>query len=293
MKKVIVTGATGFIGRYTLQLLKNRGFEVHGISSRAIAIPGVKMHQVDLLKPGEVEVLMQSVNPSHLLHFAWITAPGVYWNSPDNERWLESSLRLVKSFQEAGGQRVVMAGTCAEYDWSFGICHESKTPLNPTSLYGQCKKELLCQLQKTDIDMAWGRIFFLYGPHEPEKKLIASVICSLLKGETALCSHGNQKRDFLHVQDVADAFATLLDSDLQGAINIGSGQPVTLKSLCLKVGELLGLSEKIVFGAIPSPANEAPLITADVKRLNNELGWKPTMDVDAGIQNAIAWWKSQ
>ena len=103
-------------------------------------------------------------------------------------------------FKEQGGQRAVFAGTCAEYDWSDGICSETKTLLHPTTLYGSCKKELFETLKNMKLDWAWGRIFHLYGPDEPQKKLTASVILSLLKGENALCSHGTQERDFLHVQ---------------------------------------------------------------------------------------------
>ena len=291
MKKVLVTGANGFIGRQCLPFLLGRGFEVHAISSKASMSDILHVHQLDLLEDQQVEELIKRVRPSHLLHFAWVTTPGIYWNSPDNHRWLKASLHLAHVFKKQGGQRAVFAGTCAEYDWSYGVCSETTTPLNPTSLYGNCKKELFEELKKIDLDGAWGRIFYLYGPNEPQKKLTASIILSLLKGENALCSPGNQERDFLHVQDVASAFAALLDSSIQGAVNIGSGSPVKLKSISMKIGEKLGMPEKVILGAFPALPNDPPLLIADVKRLDNELRWKPMWNLDAGLDQTIQWWK--
>jgi nucleoside-diphosphate-sugar epimerase len=293
MKKVLVTGAAGFIGRQCLQQLVERGFEVHGIfsSSSNCEIPNVQMHKLDLLEGQYVDELIKKVRPSHLLHLAWVTTPGILWNSPDNHRWAEASLGLAHMFKDQGGQRAVFAGTCAEYDWSYGICSELNTPLNPTTLYGSCKKELFENLKMMDFSCAWGRVFHLYGPYEPQKKLTASVILALLRGENALCSYGNQERDFLHVQDVARAFVTLLECSLQGAVNIGSGSPVKLKSLCLKIGEKLGMSERLIFGAIPAPKDDPGLLVADVKRLYEELQWRPIWDLDTGLDQTIQWWK--
>lgn len=293
MKKVLVTGAHGFIGRQCLPLLVKQGFEVHGISSTTSScdIAEVKMHKLNLLEDQQVEELMKSLQPSHLLHFAWITTPGILWNSMDNHRWVESSLFLIRKFKAYGGQRAVFAGTCAEYDWSYGICSESTTPLNPSTLYGTSKKELFEKINTMDLDWAWGRIFHLYGPNEPQKKLTASVILSLLKGDNALCSPGTQERDFLHVQDVARGFVALLESSVQGAVNIGSGSPVKLKDLCLKIGEKLGMPEKLIFGALQAPKNDPTLLIADVKRLDNELKWKPIWNLDTGLDQTIQWWK--
>ena len=293
MKKILVTGANGFIGRQCLQPLIEAGYEVHGIYTTSLKseISEVQMHKLDLLEDGQVNALMKNLRPSHLLHFAWVTTPGILWNSPDNLRWVQASLSLIRKFRDQGGQRVVLAGTCAEYDWTYGTCSETNTPLNPATLYGRCKKELFENLKTIDLDWAWGRIFHLYGPYEPQKKLTASVICSLLKGENALCSHGKQERDFLHVQDVAHAFVALLEGSLQGAVNVGSGVPVSLKSLCLKIGEKLGMPEKVIFGALPAPKDDPALLVADVKRIYNELQWRPKWDLDTGLDQTIAWWK--
>ena len=231
----------------------------------------------------------------HLLHFAWFTTPGEYWAARENLDWVRASLDLLQAFEERGGKRVVMAGTCAEYDWRYGYCSEQITPLAPATLYGMCKHSLQIVLdsfaRQTGLSAAWGRIFFLYGPHEHPSRLISSVIISLLKGQPARCSHGNQIRDFLYVEDVADAFAALLESNITGSVNVASGCPVVLKDVIYKVGEKLGRKDLIQLGVLPVSSHEPYLLVADIGRLTSEVGWLPKCNLDGGLDKTIAWWK--
>jgi len=187
MQRVLITGATGFIGRQCLLPLSRCADEVHAVSrSGARFPPGIRSHAVDLLDPVQAAALVARVRPTHLLHLAWITTPKVYWTSPENLRWVEVSEELLRAFAGHGGERVVMAGTCAEYDWSLGHCDEATTPLKPGTLYGECKDRLRATLEtfarRTGMSTAWGRVFFLYGPHEHPNRLVSSVIRSLLAG---------------------------------------------------------------------------------------------------------------
>ena len=136
-KRVLVSGAGGFIGRWSVPALLGLGYEVHAVLSGNAGrdvpeqLEDAKIHFADLLDDSAIDELTSDVRPSHLLHFAWIATPGVYWNSEDNFRWLAASERLLRSFRAHGGNRVVMAGTCAEYDWSrVEVCDElSSAPL--------------------------------------------------------------------------------------------------------------------------------------------------------------------
>ena len=297
VKKVLVTGATGFIGRHCLPFLLEKGYEVHAVSSRGSIDDFSDIHweRADLLDPGQVSGLMARVKPSHLLHFAWVTTPGTYRTSLENLRWVRSSLDLLEGFVKSGGRRAVVAGTCAEYDWRYGYCSEQITPLLPTTFYGICKLSLQKMFEafarQSGVSSAWGRIFFLYGPHEHAGRLVPSVVCSLLRGERARCSQGNQVRDFLYVQDVADAFVTLLERDVMGIVNIASGSPVALKDIVHKIAEKLNRKALIQLGDASTSADEPPLVVADVRRLNNQMGWSPRFDLDQGLDQTITWWQ--
>jgi nucleoside-diphosphate-sugar epimerase len=299
MKKILITGASGFIGRHCLPILLTRGYEVHAADSRPSTdnLPDVCWHQVDLLNSLETRRLMGEVRPKHLLHFAWFTTPGGYWTARENLDWVSASLDLLQAFEEHGGTRVVMAGTCAEYDWQYGYCSEQITPLVPATLYGISKHSLQIMVEafarQSGLSAAWGRIFFLYGPHEHPSRLIPSVIISLLKGEPARCSHGNQIRDFLYVQDVADAFVALLESNASGAVNVASGCPIALRDVINNIAEQLGRKDLIQLGILPVPANEPQLLVADVSRLTNEIQWLPKYNLDRGLEQSVAWWKSR
>src|ERR1044072_871931 len=219
MKKVLVSGASGFIGRHCLPILVARGYEVHAVATKPQADleAAVTWHFVDLLDGEMAANLIRDMNPTHLLHLAWYAVPGKYWRATENLDWVAASLNLVKAFAREGGKRVVIAGSCAEYDWSDGWCSESTTLLAPATLYGACKHALRVMVdayaRQSNLSFAWGRLFYLYGPYEQPQRLVSSVIRSLLLDERAQCSSGEQKRDFLFVQDAASAFTALLDSD--------------------------------------------------------------------------------
>ena len=297
MKRVLVSGATGFIGRLTLPMLLEKGYEVHGISCHR-DIPearGIRWHRADLLDSDQVSELIPRIAPTHLLHLAWNATPGVYLSTPDNVAWLRSGLQLMQLFEQSGGERFVGAGTCFEYDGDYGYCREHVTPIKPSSLYGSCKHALQLTLsslsQQASFTSAWGRIFFLYGPHEYQSRLVPSVIRALLRGEQAQCSSGSQIRDFLHVQDVAGAFVALLESDATGPINIASGKPISLADLIRTIGRQLERPDLIALGALPDRANEPRVLLGDVSRLTSEIGFVPEYDLETGIQDAISWWR--
>jgi nucleoside-diphosphate-sugar epimerase len=296
MKKVLVTGGSGFIGRHCLPVLVANGYEVHAVSIISEdPIPHIHWHVVDLLNPGEVNKLIVKVKPTHLLHLSWYMVLGKYWTSLENIRWVQASLELLRVFAANGGKRVVMAGTCAEYDWKYELYSEQTTPLVPATLYGACKHALQVMVdafcKQTGLSYAWGRIFFLYGPYEHPDRLVSSVIRSLLQGEPARCSHGNQIRDFLHVEDAAYAFVTLLDSDMEGAVNIGRGTPVAIREVVEIIGDQLHGKHLIQLGVLPAPPNDPPALIADTHRLKS-IGWLPKYDLKTGLEQTIAWWKT-
>jgi nucleoside-diphosphate-sugar epimerase len=305
MRKVLITGAGGFLGRHCLPHLAARADEVHAVvrpDSPPMALEAscqfhtVHVHRANLLDPSAVEGLATKVQASHLLHLAWVATSGEYWTSPENQAWVDASLRLLRAFAEHGGRRAVLAGTCAEYDWAAGRCREDWTPLKPASLYGECKNALReraeAYARRAGLGVAWARLFFLYGPREAPRRLVPTVARALLRGEPALCSSGVQRRDFLHVEDAATALVDLLRSDLAGPVNIGSGKAVPVHAVVRRLAALVGRPDLLRLDALPA-TNEAALVVADVSRLREDVGWAPRFALDFGLAQTVEWWKAQ
>lgn len=259
-------------------------------------LPTVQAHACDLLDPAAVEQLVASVRPTHLLHLAWYAEHGSYWTSEENLRWVEASLALARSVRRHGGSRIVVAGTCAEYDWSVGDCTETG-PAAPATLYGTAKHALQLTLSawaaQVGISLGWGRIFFLYGPHEDPRRLVASVIRALLAGQDARCTAGTQLRDFQHVSDTGGAMAALLDSEVAGIVNVASGRAVSIREVVIAIADRLDAHAHLLLGAREMAPGDPAVLRASVSRLHDEVGWQDRHDLAAGIDDAIRWWRSQ
>jgi nucleoside-diphosphate-sugar epimerase len=308
-KRVLVTGAAGFIGRWSVPALRASGYEVHAVlrgnGEREIPsqLLGARVHFADLLDAAATEELIKAVTPTHLLHFAWIATPGLYWTSAENYRWLAASRHLLRCFRANGGIRAVLAGTCAEYDWSrVDVCREFSSPLAgaaaaaPTP-YAACKIAMQKALEEfaleSDLSAAWGRIFFLFGPDEHPDRLVPSVIGNLLMEREALCSHGRQIRSFLHVADVGAAFAAALDAELQGPVNIGSDERISIAALIELIAGQIGRPDLVRLGALTAPEREPALLVPDTGRLRREVGWRPGFSLNEGLRDTIAWWRDK
>ena len=296
MNTVLVTGARGFIGRHCLRPLADAGLNVHAVTSASPSPDTSKSavwHTADLLNDVQASRLIDEVRPVAMLHLAWVTTPGVYWASPLNDTWRRASEHLIDCAAACGLKRVVAAGTCAEYDWAVGRCDEHSTPLAPTSAYSRSKHELRSAIDtlagRHGFSAAWARIFFLYGPGEPAAKLAPSVIDHLLRNEPAECSDGAHRRDFIYVRDAAAALVALLQSDLVGPVNIGSGEAPRVRQIATTIGRAMGKPDLIRLGARKSDRPEPPLVVAGMDRLTGELGFRPRWDLDAGLAETIVW----
>jgi nucleoside-diphosphate-sugar epimerase len=283
--RILLTGGGGFVGRHVLPLLWHRGFEVHAPSRS----------QLDLLRPGEALAEVARIQPTHLLHLAWNATPGRFWTAEDNLDWVAASLSLFRAFAAHGGQRAVFAGTCAEYDWSADLLDEATTPCRPATLYGIAKDALqrLVAAEPCGVEVAWGRVFFLYGPGEARGRLVPDVITALLAGQEIGCGDGMAERDFMHVEDVAGALVALLDSGVTGPVNIASGQCRPLWSVIDAIAAQIGRPDLVRFGARPTPPNEPRRLAAATRRLQDEVGFTPRRGLADGLAETIAWWRAR
>lgn len=247
----------------------------------------VNWHAVDLLASTDV---VSEVGAEVLIHLAWNVEHGAFWTSPDNALWRDVSLTVLRRFASAHGRRAVLAGTCAEYDWTAGdgVMREASTPLRPATPYGVAKNGLRAAAEMVEgIEVAWARVFFLYAPDEQAGRLFASAARALLTGRPAETTAGTQVRDFLHVDDVGGAFAAIALSDVTGAVNVGSGVGVSVATLVREIGDAVGRPELLRIGAVPSRADEPPVIVADVARLRDEVGFRPHFTLREGVRDAV------
>lgn len=298
MNKILITGVSGFIGQHLPSLLTARGFEVVGLGRQPKPEPpDWRFVAGDLLDAAFMAELMARERFTHLLHLAWIATPGVYWTSLENLAWVQASLALYAAFAAHGGQRVVVAGSCAEYDWTYGFLREALTPCLPATLYGRCKDGLRRLLEAScaamNLSFAWGRIFYTYGPGEHPGRLAPSVVQALLAGRPAPCTHGRQVRDFLYVEDLARAFVALTCSGVEGCVNMASGIPLAVGELVSALATAVGRPDLLCLGALPLAANEPPLLVADIRRLGQEVGFVPEFSLEQAVERTVGYWRDR
>jgi nucleoside-diphosphate-sugar epimerase len=301
MARVLVTGASGFMGRFIPALLAVRGHEVH-LAGRAlektewpVPLPGdCFCHKVDLCAADATDQLVARIRPTHLLHLAWYAEPGRFWTSTNNITWVAASLMLFQAFVKHGGERFVGAGTCAEYDWDYHTLSPAHTPLRPSTLYGRAKASLFQLLsvaaREAGVSFAWGRIFYPFGPYEHPQRLLPQVISGLLRNEDVALSEGQQVRDFIYSEDAAHIFASLLTAPLEGATNVASGCGMSVRELAEAAARHAGNTQRLRFGQRPLGNDASPFMVADASILALE---GSRVGVDEGLRRTVRWWQSK
>lgn len=299
---ILVTGAAGLVGSHLVRQLIAGGREVHAVvrpgGDRArLADVADRVHVIegDLRVPATLAPALAAAAPASCIHAGWITEPGRYLASPENVALLHGSLQLIELLAAHGCRRIVGVGTCFEYDTATGADALAETsPLRPRALYGACKASLgvaFAELARArGMSGAWARVFYLHGPTEDERRLVPAVARALVRGVAAPVTDPAAVRDYLHVDDVAAALRAVEASAIEGPINVGSGEPVTLRTLLTTLAEIVGRPELLRFGAPPDadPAAAPMRICADNRRLRAETAWRPRFDLAAGLAHSVA-----
>lgn len=293
--KILVTGASGFIGSHVLSVIEGMGYEVY--ATRLSNVAKTKKNQeiewieLDILNLDAVSSMMSRVRPDLLIHLAWNVESGKYSTSPENLLWAYATLNLVKQFQSNGGQRVVVAGSCAEYSWNYGLCDEAQTPLLPSTVYGSCKdiaRRLIYDFHnKQEIIFTWARIFYPYGPGEYRGRLIPQIILSFLENKELKTSLNKHYRDYIHARDVATALVHLvLNSKNSDCFNICSGSLIQVSNVIAECKKHVTKSPAIYLGGKSLKVIEPNLVGG----INSKLlatGWTPKISFSDGIEEYI------
>jgi nucleoside-diphosphate-sugar epimerase len=293
VRRVLVTGATGFIGRHCLNALLTHEIELHAV---ARSIPKGPLGRAawrvcDLRDPQATERLIADLRPSHILHCAWMATPGRFWTDLENLQWLYSGLAMLSAFRKYGGERFAGVGTCAEYTKDADEFIEERTPISPSTLYGKSKAALWAAAQAFTCEggpsASWGRVFMPYGPGDSPQRLIPSIIAALRERRPVSLTTGNQERDFVHVRDVADLLVRLLFSEHAGVFNVGVGRPISVRYAAEYLAGKFATPKLLNFGARPMPTNEPLKLVADIGKVAKIIGWTPSMTLEAGLDALI------
>jgi dTDP-6-deoxy-L-talose 4-dehydrogenase (NAD+) len=278
--KVLVTGATGFVGRHLVAALLARGCEVRAVARNPETAQGMPwINDVDFVSADihapDLDVAALTAGIDALVHLAWPGLPN-YRALFHFEHNLMADYRFIKSAVAAGVQQVLVTGTCFEYGMQSGPLSESTEP-QPCNPYGLAKHTLHLFLQNLQqqqpFTLQWARLFYLHGEGQNPNSLLAALDRAIDAGEpTFNMSAGEQLRDFLAIETAAENLAAIVHKrDFNGVINCASGQPVSVRTLVEKRLRERGASMDLNLGHYPYPTHEPLAFWAVVDRLQQLL----------------------
>lgn len=282
MEKMLITGATGFIGRYVIETARRNGFAV-------IASSANPEHARQQSWFGTVEYIPFDLgqwdpaldwfrllgSPHRMVHLAWEGLPN-YKNAFHLEVNLPRHTAFLHNLVSHGLRHLTVAGTCMEYGMQEGCLTETQ-PVQPTNPYAQAKDELRRRLEQWQMQypltLCWARLFYLYGQGQNPNSLFSQLDRALSNHEPAFnMSWGEQIRDYLPVETAADYLFRIACQDrVSGIINCCSGMPVTVRKMVDDYLERRGQTIPLNLGYYPYPDYEPFRFWGDVSKLKTIL----------------------
>jgi dTDP-6-deoxy-L-talose 4-dehydrogenase (NAD+) len=267
---VLLTGATGFVGRQVLRALEERGVQVRAVvrdgkQGQIATLDGIEtvVTTPDLFAENADWWADVSKSIDTIIHVAWYAEPGKYLQSAKNLDCLTGTLQMAKGAARAGVKRFIGIGTCFEYDLGGGML-SVETPLRPLTPYAGTKAAAFMALSQwlplQGVEFAWCRLFYLYGEGEDERRLVPYLRTKLIAGEPAELTSGSQIRDFLDVREAGRMIVEIALSDAQWPVNICSGIPITVRQLAEQIADEYGRRDLLKFGVRPDNFIDPPCV---------------------------------
>jgi UDP-glucose 4-epimerase len=297
---VLVTGGAGFIGSHVTRALLENGADVSVVDNFFAGEPGyipdeVTRHEVDT-RSDECAAVIVETAPNVVVHLAALHYIPYCNDNPEEafEVNVMGTRNLLEAAREVDGlERVVYASSAAVYPPRDDPHAETDQP-GPTDIYGRSKLvgEDLLELfaAETDVPAATARLFNTYGTNETNPHLVPAILDQLEDGNRTI-ELGNLKpaRDFIHVEDIADALVTLAayDNDGYRAYNVGTGTEHTVREVAEQVGEALGEDLTITQDEERVRESDRPHLCADISRITRETDWKPQTEFVDGLRGLL------
>jgi nucleoside-diphosphate-sugar epimerase len=292
-QRALVTGATGFIGSALCRRLVASGMEVHGVSRVGRSTPDeIRWWTADLSDAGAADQIVRKIRPDTVFHLASHVSgdralAAVASTLRDN---LVTTVNLLTAAADAGGTRVVLAGSMEE------SLPDDPAPSSP---YAAAKTAATSYAQLFDrlygLPVVNLRVFMVYGPGQwDDTKLVPYVIGSLLRGEGPGLSSGMREVDWVYIDDVVAAFVAAAGSPTApgSTVDVGSGALVSIRSLVERIVPLVGGDVRPVFGALPDRPGERPRV-ADLTPGRELIGWQPSTPLDLGLARTVEWFRER
>lgn len=293
-QKVLVTGASGFLGAHLTGRLVEEGDDVFGVSrsERRSDHPSLHWLQSDLSTLADATRVFESVQPDVVYHLAGLThaVPGLDLVPATFESHLASSVWILTAATRTKCSRVILSGSLEEPSPDLPLAV-------PESPYGAAKwaargyARMFHRLYGTPVVVA--RIHMGYGPGQAERKLIPSSILSLLRGEAPRVMNPDRRVDWIFVDDLIDGLRRLAEPGLDGEeLDLGSGQLVSVR----EVVELLAAKIDARLAPDVQTAPDQPgsiLRPADVTRTFDRIGWRSATSLSSGLDATIAYYRTR
>jgi len=278
-KKVLITGATGFVGRQVLRHITREDVRLtvvlrDGKQAALIDHPAIEavITSPDLFEETAAWWTNALEGIDTVIHVAWHVESGSYLQSSKNFDCLQGTLNMAKGTVQAGVRRFIGIGTCFEYDLSHGPI-SIETALRPLTPYAATKAAAFLALSQflpsQEVEFSWCRLFYLFGEGEDERRLVPYLRLKLATGQPAELSSGKQILDFMDVSEAGRMIANCALSRHLGPANICSGEPITVRQLAEGIADEYGRRDLLKFRARPEKSFDPQLVVGKKTLFDN------------------------
>jgi UDP-glucuronate decarboxylase len=224
MKKLLITGSTGFIGKSLINLFLTKKYKIFALTRKNIKNKNINYIKSDLFDHTKIKKIIKKIKPNYLIHLAWEANPKKFHQSGTNFKWLHSSLNLYYNFCKYGGHRALLIGSCAEYNFNKKILKEDFIKKTDHTRYSLCKETFLDHAykisKKFNTQLIWARLFWIYGINQKRGRLIPDLIYSAKKSKKIIVKNPSSIVNLLNVKDVCIALYKIFESNITGIVNI-------------------------------------------------------------------------